>query len=606
MREDKDVRTCVWQSCCHDPRFYINTFCYTLDPRNEIPATPFITYDFQDAFLSLMQYNAKCSQSDKTRRWDLGVDKSRDMGISWTTLYFLDWVWRFDKNRTMRVISSKKERVDGTDDDDALFPKLDFNEERLPSSLSVRADNHEPDAGRLAMGIANRPKYNQIKGEASSADAGRGGRSYVAFRDEEASAKYGGDITKALNQTTRMQIRVSTPKGIDNSFYRAKTITNIDWMTFHWSLHPEKSIGLYSSERGVITIIDQEWHDAHPDYKCRNEATHADPGSPFEFLRSPWFDGECDGADSFQDIAQEIQISYLGTGNPFFQNDQLALLRVRNGQDPIAKGELLDFMPDKYLYEDEGKLQFKDRDARRDKAKLWFNPVPGKMVPQNTTYTMAADIASGNGGGSDSSLSIADDRTKEKVFEYRSNGITPEDFARLCVAIYRWFSTEGAPFFAWDQGGPGGPFGTKVMEYPELDVFYYKKKDELKAKSGRRPGMPSNREIKKSIFSHYRDELFYGEFITHSVESYNQAQQFVHDGHGGIVHNASQSAEEKSDTGIQHGDVTTSEVILVWAMKNRPEPMPIITEPQEGTLAYRIMQHELQEGETSRRWYNER
>ena len=168
---------------------------------------------------------------------------------------------------------------------------------------------------------------------------------------------------------------------------------------------------------------------------------------------------------------------------------------------------------------------------------LWFNTIPGKRVPQNTTYTMAADIASGNGGGSDSAISVADDRTKEKVFEYRSNGITPADFARLNVAVYKWFSTpEGAPYMAWDQGGPGGPFGTKVMEFPGLDVHYYKRKDEKNAKPGKRPGMPSNREIKKAIFSHYRDELFYGEYISHSIESYNQAQQFVHDGLGGIVH----------------------------------------------------------------------
>jgi hypothetical protein len=553
----------------------------------------------------LMHYNAQQSLRDRSRRWDVGVDKSRDMGISWSMLLYIDWVWRFDKNRSIRVISAKKERVDGTDDDDALLPKLDFNEERIPSFLSVRGENHDPDYGRLSMKIANRSRFNQINGEASSKDAGRGGRSYIAVRDEEAFATYGGDITKSLNQTTRMQIRISTPNGIDNSFRRARTNAKNDWLTFHWSMHPDKSIGLYESKRGVTKIIDEKWHNDNPGYELRTGPTYADPGSPYEHLRSPWFDGEVDAADSFQDIAQEIQISYLGTGDPFFRNDQLAEIRMRHGSDPIAQGELFDFMPDQHLYEEQGKLIFNDRDARRDKAKIWFNPVPGKSVPQNTTYTMAADIASGNGGGSDSSLSVADDRTKEKVFEYRSNGITPEDFARLVVAVYRWFSTkEGAPYLAWDQGGPGGPFGTKVMEYPEIDVFYHKKKDERGAKPGRRPGMPSNKEIKKALFSHYRDELFYGEFITHSIESYNQAQQFVHDGHGGIVHQASQSAEEKSDAGVQHGDVTTSEVILVWAMRDRPEPMPIVREPEMGTLAYRIAQHN-KLSEPTKRWYNE-
>lgn len=606
MREDKDVRNCVWQSCVNDPRFYINSFCCTLDPRNEIPATPFILYDFQEVLIMLMSYNFKMSLKDRTRRWDIGIDKSRDMGVSWSVLYGVDWIWRLDKNRSIRIISSKKERVDGTDDDDALFPKLDFNEERLPGFLSVRGDRHDPDYGRLFMKIANRDRGNQINGEASSKDAGRGGRSSIAFRDEEAFATHGSEITKSLNQTTRMQVRVSTPNGINNSFWRAKTIANIDWITFHWSLHPEKARGLYSIKGGQVEILDKKWHSENPGYNFRKDSTYADPGSPWEFLRSPWFDGEIDAADSVQDIAQEIQIAYLGTGNPFFRSDELAAARVKYGKDPLHCGELLNFMPESHLLGEGDKLNFKDRDMRRDKAKLWFAAVPSKEVPQNTTYTIGIDIASGNGGGSDSSVSIIDDSTKEKIFEYRSNGITPEDFARMCVAIYRWFTTiHGAPFMAWDQGGPGGPFGTKVMEYPEIDVYYHKSRDEKNPKPGRKPGAPSNREIKKTLFSNYRDELFHGEFISHSIEAYNQAQQFVHDGNGGIIHQASQNADEKSDTGAQHGDVTTSEVIAVWAMKERPEPMPVARDPEPGTLAYRIMQREKAYNTAQKRWYDE-
>jgi len=604
MREDANAKRCILASCRNDVRFFVNTFCYTSNPRADKAILPFITYEFQDVLLSLLQYNSfqSLKRENLYRRWDVGIDKSRDMGITWTVLYFIDWVWRFSENRPIRCISSKEDRVDKTDDEDALFQKLDFNEARMPPSLSIRGDNHDAQHGRPLMNVINSRRGNQIRGEASGPNAGRGGRNFVAFRDEEAAASNGMEITRSLSHTTRMQIRVSTPNGVGNSFHTAKTGGGTDWITLHWSLHPEKAEGLYSIQGGRVEYVDKEWHSEHKEYKTVVNPTHADPGAPWEFLRSPWFDGEERAADSVQDIAQEIQISYLGSGSPFFRSDKLAEARIRNVRAPNNVGDILDFIPDSCLNGEEERLRFTDRDVRRDKLKLWFSLSKG-LVPQNTTYTMGIDVASGNGGGSDSCISIADDTTKEKVAEYRSNGITPEDFAQLCVAMYRWFTTSlGVPFMAWDQGGPGGPFGTKVLEH-DVDVFYYKARDERNPKPGRRPGVPSNRGIKKELFSDYRDAIFNGGFFTPSPESYQQAEQFVHDGKGGITHIVSKTTDNMADTGEQHGDVTTSEVILVRAMLERPEPMPVYREPESGTLAYRRQKHELVGASANERWY---
>ena len=606
MQQDVAAKRCILASCRNDIRFYVNTFCCTLDTRKDRAIQPFITYEFQDILLMLMAYNSieSLKPENRYRRWDLGIDKSRDMGVTYCALYFMDWIWRFHENRQMRCISSKEERVDNSDDEDALFQKLDFIESRMPPALSVRGSNHDAQHGRPAMKVINARVGNQIRGEASGKHAGRGGRNFVAFRDEEAAATHGIEITRALNQTTRMQVRVSTPNGVGNSFHTAKANGGIDWATFHWSLHPEKAEGLYSIQGGKVEVIDKKWHDAHPDYKFVTTPTHSDPGAPWEFLRSPWFDGEERAADSVKDISQEIQISYLGSGSPFFRADKLAEARARNARIPNHVGDLLDFIPEYCMYGEEEVLRFTDRDVRHDKLKLWFKLVNG-MVPQNTTYTMGIDVATGNGGASDSCISIADDTTKEKVAEYRSNGITPEDFSKLCVAMYRWFSTDmGAPFMAWDQGGAGGPFGTKVMEHGEIDAFYYKPRDERDPKPGRRPGVPSNRGIKKELFTDYRDAIFHNGFYTPSIESYEQAEQFVYDGKGGVVHQTSKTTDNMSDTGDQHGDVTTSEVILVRALMDRPEPLPIVREPDRGTLAYRVHEHERALATVGERWYS--
>jgi len=555
--------------------------------------------------MSLLAYNSAESlkPKNKYRRWDIGVDKSRDMGITWCVLYFLDWIYRFDENRQTRCISSVADRVDNTNDEDALFQKLDFNESRMPPALSVRGNNHDAQHGRPSMMIINPKQMNQIRGEASGPHAGRGGRNFVAFRDEEAAAMNGAKITRSLNQTTRMQVRVSTPNGVGNSFHTAKTNGGIDWITLHWSLHPEKAQGLYSIQGGRLDPIDTKWHEDHPEYKISTEPTHSDPGAPWEFLRSPWFDGEERAADSVQDIAQELQISYLGSGSPFFRANKLAEAKARNARPPIYTGDLLDFLPDQCLHGETESLHFTDRDIRSDKLKIWV-PLVNRMVPQNTTYSIGIDVASGNGGGSDSCISIADDTTKEKVAEYRSNGITPEDFAMVCVAVYRWFTTDsGYPFMAWDKGGPGGPFGTKILEHGDMDVYYYKARDERDPKPGRSPGVPSNRAIKLELFSDYREALFNGGLYTPSVESYQQAEQFVHDGKGGVVHQKSKTTEDMADIGEQHGDVTTSEVILVRAMLDRPDPEPIYREPEFNTLAYRVREHEMAASSAQERWY---
>jgi len=123
MRDDVAARRCILASCRNDIRFYVNTFCYTLDTRKDRAIQPFITYEFQDVLLSLLAYNAAESlkPENRYRRWDAGIDKSRDMGVTYCCLYFIDWIWRFHENRQMRCISSKEDRVDSSDDEDALF-----------------------------------------------------------------------------------------------------------------------------------------------------------------------------------------------------------------------------------------------------------------------------------------------------------------------------------------------------------------------------------------------------------------------------------------------------------------------------------------------------
>jgi len=567
MRSDAQTVRLVEASCRNDIRFYVASFCFTSNTRNKNPVTPFVPYDFQAVLLSLLQYNVEQSldEENRYRRWDVGIDKSRDMGATWSVLYFVDWVWRFWEHRDIICISAKEDLVEGGEK--SLFRRLDYNEERLPVGLNVRGAAHDHMHGRPQNQVNNLYRANQVEGESANPDAGRQGRYLIAVRDEEAAAAYGAENTRSLNQTTRMQVRISTPAGTENSFYRAKTAGGIDWITLHWTLHPEKARGLYTIEGGRPRAIDVEWHNSHT-YAMRVAPTHADPGAPWEFLRSPWFDGEVDAADSFYDIMQEIQISYLGTGSPFFRADRLSEMRQKNVREPVMAWSAVSDI----FYEP---LGINDRDMRPDKARLWTALAGAGEVAQNTTYSMGVDVAAGTGAASDSVISVGDDATGEKVFEYASNGITPEDLARVTAALYEWFTTPlGVPFIAWDLGGHGQPFGHKFLDLcPWADVYYHINRDERGGgKRARKPGVPSNRALKLQLMTDYRDALLNGDFASPSVAAYDQAGQFVHDGKGGVVHVAAASADDKAAAGEQHGDVASSEAILVLAMLRRTPP----------------------------------
>jgi len=366
--------------------------------------------------------------------------------------------------------------------------------------------------------------------------------------------------------TTKCQIRISTPAGVGNSFHAAYTNRvkgGIEFMEIHWSEHPEYAAGLYSNKGGKIEIIDQQWHDEHPEYKCRMDETYSDPGARWEFLRSPWFDSQCDASDSTHQIAQELQLSFLGSGSPFFSPEKLSSVAADCILDPMHVGTLTQWVR---------KVKFYDSDPRSNRCKLWFDPVSGRPL-QNTTYTIGIDVSAGT-GASDSCISVADDTASEKVFGWVSNGVTPEQLAVVADAVGDWFTTEkGKPYIAWDAGGPGAAFGIVLMRLGSHHVYYHTPSGVVNAKRASKPGVPSQASLKQELMETYRAALFSGSFITRSRAAFEQCEQFKYsEGGQRIVHQKSVNSRDSSGRGEQHGDIASSEAVLVLAMRDRPAP----------------------------------
>ncbi|MCK5604749.1 hypothetical protein KAR91_22860, partial [Candidatus Pacearchaeota archaeon] len=256
----------LWIMCKRDPLFYINTFVFTYDPRRQPSALPFITYEYQDE--AILELN------EAVGNYDLFIEKSRDMGASWLCLFVPQYRFQFHDLQSFLMVSRKEDLVDKTEDPDCLFWKVDFIHENQPAWLRPRVNRNK-------LHIYNLDNGSTIDGSSTTGDVGRGGRRTAILLDEFASVDDGYAVLAATRDTTTCRLFNSTPKGTGNAFYDMK-MTDIRKLRMHWSQHPIKAEGLYTSKDGQLIIID----DRH---------NHAEG---YEFildgkLRSPWYDVQC-------------------------------------------------------------------------------------------------------------------------------------------------------------------------------------------------------------------------------------------------------------------------------------------------------------------------
>lgn len=222
---------------------------------------------------------------------DLRVEKSRDMGLTWTVLIAFTYLWQFH-GMTFLVGSRKAEEVDKMGDLDTLLPKVRFMLEKQPKWLLPKG--FEMDKHARFMNIENPQSKGAITGESNNANFGTGGRKNAAFLDEFAKWEYtDSQAWTSVANTTPCRIAASTPFFKNNRFYvlLKEPIKNI---TQHWTDHPLKGAGLHDGIQGEKTS------DFYEKQKTR--------------LRP-------------DEIAQELDISYAGTQQSSVFFDELSLLR---------------------------------------------------------------------------------------------------------------------------------------------------------------------------------------------------------------------------------------------------------------------------------------
>lgn len=207
MKADKDVelQAVLYEMCRRDPVFWFNNFCYTFDPRTRSPEMPFLLYPFQEYCIREWYKNIE-------EQKDFGIEKSRDMGVSWMLMLLFQYCWIFRPGWNFHCGSKKEAEVDtGVIDPSTLFGKFRFNLRKLPPWM-------RPKVREKMLTLQNEDNGNILTGESANPGFGRSRRFRAILFDEfafwtEADVVYGG-----CSATTNCRIINSTPFGEDNKF----------------------------------------------------------------------------------------------------------------------------------------------------------------------------------------------------------------------------------------------------------------------------------------------------------------------------------------------------------------------------------------------------
>jgi hypothetical protein len=235
---DLELQAVLRQKCAGDKIFFIDTFCWTFDPRLSDPVIPFILYPKQEALI--LWLDALLERSRNNEKVNALIDKPRDVGATFTVMTWCLAEYLFDEF-TARVGSRKEDYVDKKGEPDTLFYKLDFNLERLPKWLLPSGYSSEC---RPAMLLKHPTNTNGISGESANPNFGRGGRKSVTVFDEHAFWEWAKSSWESAGESTNFRLSMSTPpeSGKDSHFYKLRTaqLGKVEVFEFNWNDVPTR------------------------------------------------------------------------------------------------------------------------------------------------------------------------------------------------------------------------------------------------------------------------------------------------------------------------------------------------------------------------------
>lgn len=516
--DDQEYQQDLAWMCREDLLFWLNTFGWTYDPRNIKGSTtvPFISYQFQDQAFGELE-----------EAWgieDLVVNKSRDMGASWCFVIKSVHRWQFFYGESYLFLSRTENLVDDPKNPASLFWKIDFLLKYQPSWLV-------PQLYRNHLNLVNLETLSTINGSSTTPNAARGDRKTAILFDEFAAVPNGHEMLSSSRDTTSCRVFNSTPKGTGNAFYDIYHRTDIRKLNFHWTQHPTKAAGLYYDDNG-------------------------DP-------RSPWYDLQCRRAAHPMEIAQELDMDFMGSDYQFFDQVVIDSHKDKHARPPCNRYEI--------EYNTAADLV---QVLHRPKGHwlLWVYLDNHDNPPKDRNYVIGVDIAVGS-GASNSVISVVDCKTGEKVAEFAHANIDPVKLAFTAIAAAKWFKgPDGPAFLIWEANGPGIIFSRTVIDRGYRNIFYRSRENKvIRDQVSDEPGFYMSKDGKNALLGEYRRALADGHFINRSVEALRECSQYIYTKTGSIEHAEAINNIDPTGARANHGDRVIADALACRGLGARSE-----------------------------------
>jgi hypothetical protein len=528
--------------CARDPLFYINTFVWIFEPRT--PARlPFITYRFQDRSLETLFETIGVE--------DMVIEKSRDMGASWMCITAFEWFWHFSEEMyTFLLLSRKADLVEKRGDPKSLYWKLDFIHQHQPGWIKPAIESRQ-------MHRSNTDSGSTIDGDSTTEFSGVADRRTAILLDEFSKMDGQEVIFTGTRDATDSRIFNFTPQGSGNLAYEIANDPDRKKLTLHWSEHPLKARGLYEYRDGQLSLLDKSYWTKTQQQVYPFVLTQ--PNNPKYAFRSPWYDGEEKRAHHPKELAQELDIDYLGSDYNYFDAPTIRRLIQEHTRPPDVKGMI--------EYNSAGEFIGFNRNPK-GMLYLWLRPGPEGEMPRDRTYSVGVDVAAGT-GASNSAVCIGDSTSGEQVGEFAVADWRPEELARFCVALCRWLFDAK---LIWEAPGPGREFGSMVLELGYRNIYYREpdRKKIIKTGVSYVPGWYPTKDSRLEVIGEYRRAVTDGEFKVRSAEQLEECRYFVYTKTGWVLHSGYSSSLDPTGAKENHGDRPTAGALCWHIMEPAP------------------------------------
>lgn len=195
-----------------DPIALCKHWLWTFDPRVKPSNLRFIPFPYQESLIKEVKHAIEYGE-------DIFIDKSRDVGATYTTLAVFLWFWLYVPGSSFLLGSRKESYVDnrfgntGASDksskEESLFGKLAYFISHLPAFMLPDGFDSKKHFGY--MKLLNPENGNSISGESSNPNFSRGGRQTAILCDEFAFWENDTSAWGATADTTNCRIVLTTP-----------------------------------------------------------------------------------------------------------------------------------------------------------------------------------------------------------------------------------------------------------------------------------------------------------------------------------------------------------------------------------------------------------